>query len=90
LGSAVPETSYYPALRELMDTVSASLKPRVKCIVHVSHGAGFPDGGLFTPGQFQKGPEPLPGTVPARDVIEAKPTSDDAFLTADTKQVSKY
>jgi hypothetical protein len=89
-GSAVPETSYYPALRDVMDAVGSSLKPRVKCIVHVSHGAGIPDGGLFTPDQFQKGPEPLPGTIPARGVIEAKPTSDDAFLTADTKQVSKY
>jgi Type ISP C-terminal specificity domain/N-6 DNA Methylase len=89
-GSAVPETSYYPALRDLMDAIGASLKPRVKCIIHVSHGAGIPDGGLFTPDQFQKGPQPLPGTVPARGVIEAKPTSDDAFLTAETGQVSKY
>jgi hypothetical protein len=56
----------------------------------VSHGVGIPDDGLFTPDQFQKEPEPLPGTVPARGVIEAKPTSDDAFITADSKQVSKY
>jgi hypothetical protein len=89
-GSAVPETSYYPALRDLMDAVGATLKPKVRCILHVSHGAGIPDGGLFTPDQFPKGPEPLPGTVPTRGVIEAKSTSDDAFLTADTKQVSKY
>lgn len=89
-GSAVPETSYYPGLRDLLNAVGASLKPKVRCILHVSHGAGFPDGGLFTPEQFPKGPEPLPGTVPTRGVIEAKATSDDAFLTAETKQVSKY
>ncbi len=89
-GSWVPETSYYPALRDLMNEVGAGLKPKVKCIVHVSHGAGIPDGGLFTPDQFQKNPEPIPGTIPARGVIEAKPTGDDAFITADSKQVSKY
>jgi len=89
-GSAVAETSYYPALRDLMDAVGAGLQPKVKCILHVSHGAGIPDGGLFTPDQFQKGPQPFPGTVPARGVVEAKPTSDDAFLTAQTRQLSKY
>ena len=57
-----------------------------------SHGAGIPDVGLFTPDQFQKASaaEPLPGTKPSRGVVEAKPTSSDAFLTADTEQVSKY
>ncbi|MGH7935151.1 MAG: hypothetical protein ACREQN_18575 [Candidatus Binataceae bacterium] len=91
-GSAVPETSYYPALARLFDAVGATLKPKVRCIVHPSHGAGIPDVGLFTPDQFQKASaeEPLPGTKPARGVIEAKPTSDDAFLTADGAQVSKY
>jgi len=57
-GSGVAENSYYPALWQLLDEVSATLKPKVKCVLQVSHGAGFPDGGLFTPDQFQKGPEP--------------------------------
>ena len=53
---------------------------------------GIPDVGLFTPDQFQKASaeEPLPGTKPSRGVVEAKPTSNDAFLTADGAQVSKY
>ena len=51
---------------------------------------GHPDGGLFTPDQFQKGADPLPGTMPSRGAIEAKPTSDDSFMTAKGKQVSKY
>ena len=89
-GSGVAEASYYPVLWKLMEEVGSTLKPRVKCILQVSHGAGIPDGGLFTLDQFQKGPEPLPGTIPARGVIEAKPVSDDAFLTAETPQVSKY
>jgi hypothetical protein len=32
----------------------------------------------------------LPGTIPARGVIEVKPASDDAWLTADGEQVSRY
>jgi hypothetical protein len=89
-GSAVPETSYYPALRDLLNGVGATLKPKVRCVIHISHGAGIPDGGLFTPDQFQKGTEPLPGTIPSRGAIEAKATSDDTFITAKGKQVSKY
>jgi hypothetical protein len=91
-GSAVPETSYYPPLAALFNAVGSTLKPRVRCILNPSHGAGIPDVGLFTPDQFQKASaeEPLPGTKPSRGVVEAKPTSDDAFLTADGAQVSKY
>ena len=57
-----------------------------------SHGAAIPDVGLFTPDQFQKASaeEPLLGTKPSRGVVEAKPTNNDAFLTADGAQVSKY
>ena len=65
-GSALPETLPYPALRELLNSVGATLKPKVRCVIHISHGAGIPDGGLFTPDQFQKGTEPLPGTISAR------------------------
>jgi hypothetical protein len=83
-GSAVPEASYYPALAALLDAVGATRRPKVRCIVNPSHGAGIPDVGLFTPDQFQKASaeEPLPGTKPSRGVVEAKPTSDDTFLTA--------
>src|ERR1700730_13001120 len=90
--SAVPETSYYPALAALLDAIGSTLNPQVRCIISPSHGAGSPDVGLFTPDQFQKASaeEPLPGTKPSRGVVEAKPTSDGAFLTADGAQVSKY
>jgi len=81
-GSALPETSYYPALRELLNATGATLKPKVRCVIHIGHGAGFPDGGLFTPDQFQKGAEPVPGTIPSRGAIEAKPADDDSFVTA--------
>jgi hypothetical protein len=56
-----------------------------------NRGAGNPDGGLFTANQFQKGigAEPILGQMPERGVIEVKSTTDDAWVTASGKQVSK-
>ena len=91
-GAAVAETAYYPALSNLLNEVGKTLKPKVRCIINLKNrGAGLPDGGLFTPDQFQKSAtEPLPGAIPARGVIEVKPASNDAWLTADGEQVSRY
>jgi hypothetical protein len=92
-GAAVKETSYYPALSNLLNEVGKRLKPRVRCIINLANrGAGLPDGGLFTAEQFQKPSEaePLPGQLPARGVIEVKSTRDDAWITADGEQVSRY
>jgi len=91
-GAATKETSYYPALSNLLNEVGKELKPRVRCILQLANkGAGNPDGGLFTTEQLQKGAaQPLPGQVPSRGVIEVKGTGDDAWVTADGKQVSKY
>src|SRR3954468_12543178 len=92
-GSAVKETSYYGTLEHLLNEVGASLKPRVRCIIHPrNRGAGLPDGGLFTSDQFQRASEhePLPGQLPSRGVLEVKGTSDDAWVTADGLQVSRY
>jgi hypothetical protein len=91
-GAATPETSYYGPLAALLNEVGKTLKPKVRCIINLKNrGAGLPDGGLFTPDQFQKtATEPLPGTIPARGVIEVKPTNVDAWLTAEGEQVSRY
>jgi len=92
-GAAVPETSYYPALANLLNAIGKTLKPKVRCIINPQNrGAGIPDGGLFTPDQFQKASaqEPPPGQLPSRGVIEVKSTAEDAWVTADGKQVSKY
>ena len=92
-GAAVKETSYYPALSNLFNEVGKRLKPRVRCIINLANrGAGLPDGGLFTAEQFQKPSEaePLPAQPPARGVIEVKSTKDDAWVTADGEQVSRY
>jgi len=92
-GAAVPETSYYGPLANLLNEIGKTLKPKVRCVINLrNRGAGLPDGGLFTPNQFQKttADEPLAGQIPERGVIEVKPTSDDAWVTADGAQVSRY
>jgi hypothetical protein len=91
-GAANPETSYYGPLAALLNEIGKTLKPKVRCIINLKNrGAGLPDGGLFTPDQFQKtATDPLPGAIPARGVIEVKPVSVDAWLTADGEQVSRY
>lgn len=92
-GIAVPETSYYTPLANLLNEIGKALKPKVRCILNIKNqGAGLPDGGLFTANQFQSVSETglLPGQIPACGVIEVKPTSDDAWVIADSMQVSKY
>src|SRR5258706_1239203 len=57
------------------------------------YGAGHPDGGLLvSPDQFQKTApdQPILGQKPARGAIEAKATDNDAFVTAEGDQVTKY
>jgi hypothetical protein len=92
-GEAVDETSYYGALETLFNDVGKSLTPKVRCVLQLKNrGVGMPDGGLFTEDQFKKAKveeKSLP-QIPARGVIEIKSTSDDAWTTADSEQVSRY
>ncbi len=66
----------------LLKGVGKTLKPKIRCVINLKNrGAGLSDGGLFTSEQFQKAAtEPLPGTIPARGVIEVKPASEGAWL----------
>lgn len=92
-GTTVKETSYYNALANLLNAIGSTLKPKVRCFMQLKNlGAGMPDGGLFTARQYQRksGDRPSDPQNPERGVIEAKGTGDDAWVTADTKQVSKY
>jgi len=90
LGAGTKERSFYPALAELLNALGQELKPKVLCLSDLGNtGAGHPDFGLFAANQVQKG-EPRPGQAPERGVIEVKSAGDDAWLTADTAQVSKY
>jgi hypothetical protein len=92
LGAGVKEISYYPALSNLLNAVGHTLKPRVRCVMNLANvGAGMPDGGLFTPDQLQKGSEEARGgQLPSRGAIECKGTRDDAWVTAEGSQVSRY
>ncbi|MBO1347249.1 MAG: N-6 DNA methylase [Hormoscilla sp. GUM202] len=91
-GAAVKETSYYGALEKLMNEIGDSLKPKVRCVMQLKNqGAGMPDGGLFSARQFKrKSSTPTEPENPERGVIEVKGTGDNAWLVADSKQVSKY
>jgi len=92
-GMGVKETSYYQPLSNLLNDVGKELKPRVRSVFQLANrGAGSPDAGLFTPDQIQKSKsaQPLLGQVPSRGVIEVKGTNDDAWVTSDGPQVTKY
>ncbi len=90
-GANTPETSYYPALPNLLNEIGATLRPRVTCVINLQNrGAGLPDGGLFTPDQLQEDEEIIQGQRPARGAIEVKPTGNNAWLTAETTQVTNY
>ena len=89
-GSATGERSSYGPLANLLNAVGAALKPKVFCIGELAdQGAGHPDFGLYATKQVQRG-QPRPGQVPERGVVEVKSADDDAWLTAEGGQVSRY
>ena len=89
-GGGTGELSYYPALANLLRAVGGSLKPKVFPVSNLSdQGAGHPDFGLYAAKQVKKG-QPREGQTPEHGVIEVKPADDDAWLTADGAQVSRY
>ena len=90
LGGSTGEISLYAPLHDLLQAVGGTLKPKVFCVQNLAdQGAGHPDFGLYSANQVQKG-KPKSGQKPERGVIEVKPISDDAWLTAESSQVSKY
>ena len=89
-GGATGEESRYPALANLLNAVGAALKPKVFCVSELAdQGAGRPDFGLYAAKQAQRG-KPRPGQAPERGVVEVKSARDDAWVTADGEQVSRY
>ncbi len=91
-GGGVKETSYYPALINLLNATGETLKPRVLAVSQLKNtGAGSPDAGLYAASQFSKGAsDPLPGQLPERGAVEIKSVVEDGWLTAGGAQVSKY
>jgi len=92
-GAVVKETSGYGALANLLNAVGHTLKPKVRCFIHVKNsGAGLPDGGLFTPDQLKirtmKHAAGIP--LPSRGVIEVKATNAEVDEVAATLQVREY
>ena len=89
-GGATGELSYYPPLTNLLNAVGGSLRPRVHCVSQLAQqGAGHPDFGLYAAGQVSRG-QPKQGQTPEGGVVEVKAAGDDAWLTADGEQVSRY
>ena len=89
-GGATSERSYYPPLTNLLNAIGGLLKPKVFCVGELAEqGAGHPDLGLYDARQV-KGGKPNKGQSPERGVVEVKPVTDDAWLTASSEQVSKY
>ena len=89
-GGGTGERSYYPALASLLGAVGDTLKPKVFCVLEgADQGAGHPDFALYTAKQVQRG-RPREGQVPERGVVEVKGVEDDAWLTAESDQVSRY
>ena len=89
-GGGTGELSYYPPLNNLLNAVGGSLRPKVYCVSQLAQqGAGHPDFGLYAAKQVSKG-QPKQGQMPKGGVVEVKSASDDAWLTADSAQVSRY
>ena len=89
-GGATGERSSYGPLANLLNAVGLTLKPKVFCVGELAdQGAGHPDFGLYAAKQLQKG-RPRQGQVPERGVVEVKSAGDDAWLTTDGDQVSRY
>ncbi|RRR75594.1 MAG: DNA methyltransferase [Candidatus Viridilinea halotolerans] len=92
-GSAVKETSYYPALATLLNALGAVLRPRVHCILTLKNrGAGLPDGGLFTADQLGRDApsDSFPAPLPSRGVLEVKGADADLAQVANSEHVQRY
>ena len=90
-GGATAETSSYTPLEMLLDAVGAELTPKVFCVGQLrDQGAGHPDFGLYAAPQVQRGGQPKDDQLPEHGVVEVKSAEDDAWLTAESAQVSRY
>ena len=83
------ETSYYPAVANLLNQIGRELKPKVYCLHHPSGGDGIPDFGLFEQTLFRRGesPEWRAGITPDRGVVEVKGADHRIQTLLDSDQV---
>jgi len=89
-GGATGERSSYGPLNGLLTAVGATLKPKAYCILEpADQGVGHPDFALYAANQVQRG-QPRKGQLPERGVVEVKSIGDDAWVTVEGDQVSRY
>ena len=89
-GGATGERSSYGPLHGLLSAVGAALKPKVHCVQEpADQGVGHPDFALYAARQVQKG-RARGGQLPECGVVEVKSLEDDAWLTAEGNQVTRY
>ena len=89
-GGATGERSSYGPLANLLNTVGATLKPKVFCVGELAdHGVGHPDFGLYAAKQVQRG-RPREGQIPERGVVEVKSSHEDMRAWAVREQVGRY
>ena len=89
-GGGTNELSYYPPLTNLLNAVGGTLRPKVFCVSELAQqGAGHPDLGLYAAKQVRRG-QLQKGQTPECGVVEVKGAHDDAWLTAESGQVSGY
>ena len=90
-GGATGERSGYGPLANLLNAIGGGLKPKVFCVGELAdQGAGHPDFGLYAAKQVQRGGQPKDDQLPEHGVVEVKSAEDDAWLTAESAQVSRY
>lgn len=92
-GAGTPETSGYPALANLLNSVGEKLKPKIVAVIHpANNGAGLPDGGFFSAQELRKHPDEtsLFKLKPERGVLEVKPVDQDMGKLAQSPQVRDY
>ena len=90
-GGATAEISSYGPLENLMNAIGDGLRPKVFCVGQLKdQGAGHPDFGLYASRSRTRGGRTNAGELPEHGVVEVKPPEDDAWLTAESAQVSRY
>ena len=90
-GGATGERSGYGPLANLLNEIGGGLRPKVFCVGELAdQGAGHPDMGLYAAKQVQRGGQPKDDQLPEHGVVEVKAAADDAWVTAEGAQVSRY
>ncbi len=89
-GGATGERSSYAPLANLLNSVGATLRPKVFCVGELAdQGAGHPDFGLYAAKQVRKG-LPRKDQIPERGVVEVKSPGEDTLAPGVRDQVARY